>query len=65
VEEKGIEKKSGRVIVAVDPRYFRPTEVDILVGDATKAYQKMGWKTKIGLEELVSIMMKHDLEETK
>ena len=64
VYEKGIEKKSGKVIVAVDPRYFRPTEVDLLVGDASKAKRLLGWETKVDLDELVAIMMKHDLEET-
>jgi GDPmannose 4,6-dehydratase len=53
---------SGKVIVAIDPRYYRPAEVDALVGDATKAHQKLGWKPKTTLTELVEIMVKADLE---
>ena len=52
---------SGKTIIEVDPRYFRPTEVDLLVGDATKARQLLGWETKVGIDELVAIMMKHDI----
>ena len=50
-------------IVEIDKRYFRPTEVDLLVGDATKAREKLGWKPKVSFSELVRIMMKADLEE--
>lgn len=50
-------------IVEIDKRYFRPTEVDLLVGDATKAGQKLGWKPKVNFAELVRLMMKADLEE--
>jgi len=49
--------------VEIDKRYFRPTEVDILVGDATKAREKLGWKPKVSFSELVRLMMKADLEE--
>jgi GDPmannose 4,6-dehydratase len=51
----------GKEVVAVDPRYFRPTEVDLLLGDPTKAEQKLGWKREYKLEELVNDMMKSDL----
>ncbi len=51
----------GTTVVAVDPRYFRPTEVDLLIGDPTKAEQKLGWKREYKLEELVNDMMKSDL----
>jgi GDPmannose 4,6-dehydratase len=50
-------------VVEIDKRYFRPTEVDLLVGDATKAREKLGWKPKVGFSELVRLMMKADLEE--
>jgi GDPmannose 4,6-dehydratase len=62
VEEKGFDKKTGKCIVAVDPRYFRPTEVDSLLGDATKAQLKLGWKPKVGFEELVNEMMMEDMK---
>ena len=52
----------GREVVAVDPRYFRPTEVDLLLGDPTKAEQKLGWNREYNLEDLVSDMMKSDLK---
>ena len=64
LNEKGIDKNTGRVIIEVDPRYFRPSEVDLLIGDATKAKEKLGWQTKVGIDELVEIMMKHDLPGT-
>ncbi|VAX13537.1 GDP-mannose 4,6-dehydratase [hydrothermal vent metagenome] len=54
--------EKGRVIVRVDPRYFRPTEVETLLGDPTKAKQKLGWVPKISFEELVAEMVQHDLE---
>ena len=60
VEEKGFDT-SGKCIVAVDPRYFRPTEVETLLGDATKAKQKLGWTPKISFEQLVSEMVRADL----
>ena len=59
-EEKGYDM-SGRCIIAVDPRYFRPTEVDTLLGDATKAQVKLGWAPKVSFEELVREMVKEDL----
>ena len=62
LEETGVCRKTGKVLVAVDPRYFRPAEVDYLVGDARKAKEKLGWEAKTGLEELVEIMVKADLE---
>jgi GDPmannose 4,6-dehydratase len=61
VEEKGIEKSSGRVLVEVDPRYFRPTEVDSLVGDASKARAKLGWKHKTSFDTLVVDMVEADM----
>jgi len=63
--EKGIERKTGKVRVAVNPRYFRPTEVDLLVGDAMKAKEKLGWKPKVKFEELVKIMVRADWEKVQ
>jgi GDPmannose 4,6-dehydratase len=63
IEEKGIDKKTGKVLVEVDPRYFRPAEVDLLLGDPTKAKTLLGWNpTKTSFEDLVKIMVKHDME---
>jgi GDPmannose 4,6-dehydratase len=73
-EEKGIIKScsnekydlpAGKEVVAVDPNYFRPTEVDLLIGDATKAKEKLGWKPKYSLADMVKEMVKSDLETYK
>jgi len=61
VNERGIDRKSGKILIEIDPRYFRPTEVEILVGDATKARQKLGWEHKTTFEQLVSEMVANDL----
>ena len=61
VNEKGIDPKTGKVIVRIDPRYFRPAEVNELLGDASYARKKLGWKPKTTFEQLVKIMVKHDL----
>jgi GDPmannose 4,6-dehydratase len=63
-EEQGIDAE-GRVIVAVDPRYFRPAEVETLLGDASKAHRELGWKPRIGFAELVSEMVTEDLKEAE
>ncbi|WP_173423959.1 GDP-mannose 4,6-dehydratase [Ensifer adhaerens] len=63
VEETGIDDATGRVLVEVDPRYFRPTEVDLLIGDPTKALEKLGWSHEIGVRDLVREMVEHDLRE--
>lgn len=60
-DEKGFDGK-GKCIVAIDPRYFRPTEVETLLGDATKAKEKLGWTPKISFNELVAEMMREDLK---
>jgi GDPmannose 4,6-dehydratase len=57
VDEVGKDTKSGDILVKIDPRYFRPTEVDCLIGDPSKAREKLGWEAKIGLEELVVEMV--------
>ena len=62
VDEKGYLAPTGRCIVAVDPRYFRPTEVETLLGDPTKAKNKLGWTPKITFDELVAEMVREDLK---
>lgn len=62
VEEKGIDTKTGRVLIEVDPRYFRPTEVDLLLGDPSKAERTLGWKRRVSFEELVRRMVRWDME---
>lgn len=62
VDEKGINKENGKIIIEVDPKYFRPTEVDLLIGDPSKAKRKLGWEHKHSLEQLVTEMMKADVE---
>jgi len=59
--ERGIDKKTGKSLVEVDPLYYRPAEVDLLQGDATKAKQLLGWEAKTNLEQLVNIMVDSDL----
>lgn len=61
-DEVGIDHKSGKKIVKVDPRYFRPTEVDLLLGDASKAHKLLGWKHKTSFPELVKEMVREDLK---
>lgn len=75
LEEKGVVQavegddapavKAGDVIVAIDPKYFRPTEVETLLGDATKAKEKLGWEPEIAVEEMCAEMISSDLEEAK
>ena len=60
VDEKGVDKKTGKTIIEVDAKYFRPTEVDLLIGDASKAKKILGWEAKTGIDELVKIMMEHE-----
>jgi GDPmannose 4,6-dehydratase len=61
-QEHGVDASNGRVLVTVDPRYFRPTEVEILVGDATKAREKLGWRHEIKFDDLVTEMVREDLK---
>ena len=65
VDEKGINPLNGKTIVAVDPRYFRPTEVETLLGDPSKAKRNLGWEPKISFEQLVREMTLSDLEEAR
>lgn len=60
--EKGINAKTGKIIIEIDPRYFRPAEVDNLIGDASKARRKLKWKPKITFKQLVKIMVDSDFE---
>lgn len=63
LDEKGIDKKTGKVLVEVDPKYFRPAEVEQLLGDPTKAKNQLGWNPrKTSFEELVKIMVEHDMK---
>ena len=64
-EEKGIDPSTGNVVVAVDPRYYRPTDVDLLIGDPAKAKEKLGWEPQVKFEELVRIMVQSDWKETQ
>src|SRR3984885_10597679 len=65
VHEKGIDAKDGRELVEIDPRYFRPTEVERLLGDPSKARQKLGWKHKVSFDQLVREMVETDLSEMR
>ncbi|WP_419516185.1 GDP-mannose 4,6-dehydratase [Megamonas funiformis] len=62
VDEKGYDKDTGKLLVDVNPRYFRPAEVELLWGDSTKAETKLGWKRKVSFRELVSIMVREDMK---
>ena len=61
IDEVGIDEASGKALIRVDPRYFRPTEVDVLLGDASKAHAKLGWKHRVSFDELVTQMVTSDL----
>lgn len=65
VEEIGIDRSTGKKVVEISPRYFRPTEVDLLIGDATKAKEQLGWEAQTNIDELVKRMMEHDIELVK
>jgi GDPmannose 4,6-dehydratase len=62
VNEKGIDTHSGKVLVEVDKHYFRPTEVETLLGDSTKAREKLGWVPEITLDDMVAEMVREDLK---
>tara|TARA_Y100001978_G_scaffold198997_1_gene212449 strand:+ start:1423 stop:2565 length:1143 start_codon:yes stop_codon:yes gene_type:complete len=65
INEIGRRADTNEVVIKVDPKYFRPTEVELLLGDASKAKEKLGWQNKISLEELISEMISHDLMNAK
>ena len=62
VNEKGIDASTGKILVEVDEKYFRPAEVELLLGDPTKAEKELGWKRKVSFQELVAEMVRYDLE---
>ena len=61
-KEVGRDKKTGKILIEIDPKFYRPAEVDVLLGDANKAKEKLGWEPQVKFDELVEIMMKADLE---
>ena len=65
INEKGILKSTGKEVITIDPKYFRPTEVDLLIGDYTKAKNILGWEPKVKFKELVHIMVNSDFEKIK
>ncbi|MGX9117696.1 GDP-mannose 4,6-dehydratase [Mesorhizobium sp. BHbsci] len=65
IDEKGVDAKSGAVLIEVDPRYFRPTEVELLIGDPSKAERVLGWKATTSLDAMVQEMVQSDLEMVK
>jgi len=65
VHERGIDVSTGATLIEIDPRYFRPTEVDNLLGDASRAHEILGWKPRVTLKDLVAQMVTADLEEAK
>ena len=65
VDEVGRDTKTGNTVVSVDPTYFRPTEVDLLIGDASKARKKLGWKPTLDLQQMIEEMIAADLEEAR
>jgi len=62
LKEEGVDKKTGKVLIKIDPTYFRPAEVDLLIGDPAKAKKAIGWEPKVKFEELVELMTDADLE---
>lgn len=60
-DEIGVDDKSGKILIKVNPKFYRPAEVDLLIGDATKAYEKLNWKPKTTLQELCDMMVKKDI----
>ncbi len=62
ISEKGLDKETGRILIEIDPRYFRPTEVDLLLGDASKAERVLGWRATTSLADMVSEMVRSDLD---
>jgi GDPmannose 4,6-dehydratase len=65
LDTRGLDKRTGRTIIVTDPKYYRPAEVDLLVGDARKAKAKLGWEPRTSLEELIQMMVKADYDRVK
>ena len=63
VDEKGYDKAAGTLLIDINPRYFRPVEVELLCGDASKAERELGWKRKVGFYEVVKMMVDSDIKE--
>ena len=64
-DEQGVDAATGRVLVRIDPRYYRPTEVELLLGDPTKARTQLGWRAEVGLPELVAMMVREDIQQAQ
>ena len=64
-EECGVDAASGKVLVQIDPRYYRPTEVELLLGDPSKAKANLGWQAEVTLKELVAMMVAEDMQQAK
>jgi GDPmannose 4,6-dehydratase len=62
-KEVGVDTVSGKTVIRIDPKYYRPTEVELLIGDASKARTKLGWKPEITFEQLIELMVKADFDE--
>jgi GDPmannose 4,6-dehydratase len=62
IQEKGIDKKTGKTLIGISPEFFRPTEVDILLGDYFKAKEKLGWQPRTKFQDLVGIMVEADIK---
>jgi GDPmannose 4,6-dehydratase len=65
IDEKGILKSSGKIVVTINPHYFRPTEVELLIGDPSKAKINLGWRPRVAFKELVKIMVMADYNKQK
>lgn len=65
INEKGIDAATGKILVEIDPRYFRPAEVELLIGDPSKAMKELGWKPRVQLPELVKMMVESDIKNAK
>jgi GDPmannose 4,6-dehydratase len=63
--EQGIDRTTGKVLIRIDPKYFRPAEVDLLLGDPTKAWRQLGWELKTSFEQLVEMMVDADLKQAE
>jgi GDPmannose 4,6-dehydratase len=63
LDEKGIDVSTGKTVVKIDEEFFRPAEVDVLIGDSSKAKEKLGWKPRTTFQDLVRIMAEHDIAE--
>jgi GDPmannose 4,6-dehydratase len=61
-QAQGIDRKSGKIVVRVNPAFYRPAEVDVLIGDPAKAHQKLGWKREVSFDALVQMMAEADLQ---